>query len=102
MHWSSKEFLELNDILAGWSGFKAKSTPVQSKRITVGGNQRQHLTRLYHGIIGPANAIQILEHAAKRSNPSRNITRLKLSWSPLAQCRLMRAGGCEDSIRDWI
>ena len=75
MHWSSKEFLELNDILAGWSGFKAESTPVQSKKITVGGNQRQHLTRLYHGIIGPANAIQILEHAAKRSNPSRNITK---------------------------
>jgi hypothetical protein len=35
MHWSSKELLELNDILAGWSGFKAKSTPLQSKKTTV-------------------------------------------------------------------
>jgi hypothetical protein len=35
MHWSSKELLELYDILAGWGGFKAKSTPLQFKKTTV-------------------------------------------------------------------
>jgi len=35
MYWSSKELLESNNLLAGWSGFKLRSTPLQSKKITV-------------------------------------------------------------------
>ena len=34
MHWSSMELLESNNLLAGWSGFKLRSTPLQSKKIT--------------------------------------------------------------------
>jgi len=34
MYWSSKELLESNNLLAGWSGFELRSTPVQSKKIT--------------------------------------------------------------------
>ena len=29
------ELLESNNLLAGWSGFKLRSTPLQSKKITV-------------------------------------------------------------------
>jgi hypothetical protein len=35
MYWSSKELLESNNLLAGWSGFELRSTPLQSKKITV-------------------------------------------------------------------
>src|ERR1700722_19951412 len=34
MHWSSMELLESNNLLAGWSGFELRSTPLQSKKIT--------------------------------------------------------------------
>jgi len=34
MYWSSKELLESNNLLAGWSGFELRSTPLQSKKIT--------------------------------------------------------------------
>jgi len=34
MHWSSMELLESNNLLAGWSEFKLRSTPLQSKKIT--------------------------------------------------------------------
>ena len=34
MYWSSKELLESNNLLAGWSGFKPESTPLQSNTIT--------------------------------------------------------------------
>ena len=34
MHWSSTELLESNNLLAGWSGFELRSTPLQSKKIT--------------------------------------------------------------------
>ena len=29
------ELLESNNLLAGWSGFELRSTPLQSKKITV-------------------------------------------------------------------
>src|SRR6266700_3223142 len=34
MYWSSKELLESNNLLAGWSGFEPESTPLQSNTIT--------------------------------------------------------------------
>jgi hypothetical protein len=34
MHWNSMELLESNNLLAGWSGFELRSTPLQSKKIT--------------------------------------------------------------------
>ena len=34
MYWSFKELLESNNLLAGWSGFELRSTPLQSKKIT--------------------------------------------------------------------
>jgi len=34
MYWSSKELLESHNLLAGWSGFELRSTPLQSKKIT--------------------------------------------------------------------
>ena len=34
MYWSSKELSESNYLLAGWSGFELRSTPLQSKKIT--------------------------------------------------------------------
>ena len=34
MYWSSKELLESNNLLAGWSGFEPGSTPLQSNTIT--------------------------------------------------------------------
>ena len=37
---TSKELLESNNLLAGWSGFEPRSTPLQSKKITVGGRER--------------------------------------------------------------